>query len=1320
MTGNSEHSKLYAGKKEPIAIIGIGCRFPGDANSPDAFWKLLRDGVDAITEVPADRWNLDAFYDPDPTEPGKTYTRWGGFIKQIDQFDARFFKISAREAARIDPQHRLLLEVAWEALEDAGQVQESLTGTDTGVFVGLMCHDYGDIQMSASDRLLSDAHTVGGAIMSLASNRISYTFDFTGPSITIDTACSSSLVAVHLACQSLWNQECTLALAGGANALLKPEMTIAISKASLLSSDGRCKSFDARADGYVRAEGAGIVVLKPLSNALADGDPIYAVIRASVVSQDGRKHGIGAPDSKAQETLLQKAYQQAGVLPEQVQYVEAHGTGTFAGDPIEANALGTVVGNNRPHGNDCIIGSVKSNIGHLEAAAGIAGLIKAALCLQHRQIPPSLHFQTPNPKILFQKLRLRVSQTLEPWPNNGKEPCIAGVNSFGFGGTNAHVVLEDVQTEATPTQNSKSNIQHPTSILPLSARSLEALRALAKSYLDFLSAEDPSASVSLSDICYTASLRRSHHDHRLALVANSKTEYAERLEAFLEGENLIGLSSGRLVPGKFHKLAFVCSGMGPQWWAMGRQLLEEEPVFREAIQQCDELLRLYASWSLWEELTASEERSRINNDVAIAQTANFALQISLATLWRSWGIVPDTIVGHSAGEVAAAHIAGVLSLEDALRVIFHRSYLQQQASGSGKMLAVGLSQDQADLVLVGCGKQISIAAVNSPNAVTLSGNAEILEEIAELLTSKEIFCRFLPLNIPFHSHKMDPIKAELVEALQGINPKPATIPLFSTVTGKPICGSEMDAAYWGENLRNPVLFAPAIDEIILAGYDLFLEISSHPVLTLSISECLKRVGREGVLLHSLRRKEPERSMILKSLGKLYTLGYPINWHHIYPAGGRCVRLPSYPWQRERYWKESEESQQARLGLANDSRKSLAEQQVHLLVKCSVTEKEEAITETADVHIETVSGINKLLATEPIFHYQLFESRIPLLVAKILGTTASKLDIEQPLIYLGLDSLMALELSNSIKQELNVDVSTMKLMKDTSIARLITDLVEQLTTPESVTRSTDSQETIPDTITEPATDWIVCLRPNPNASLRLFCFPYNAGSISVFRDWPDGLPSNIEVYGIQVPGGADRPSEQPLTHLSAVVETLAQVLLPYLNKPFAVYGHSLGALIGFELTRQLFQKHGLAPVHLFVGAWYAPHLPNPYPSSKQLSEPEFIKQVLPLVDCSESVLENAEIMRSLLPILKTGALLYEQYTYSEQKSLECPISAFGGVEDKVVNHDLLSAWHQHTRSAFTVQMFPGHHLFLHSDQSLILQAISQELMRLVILPKSSKG
>ena len=878
-------------ESEPIAIIGIGCRFPG-SSGPQAFWQSIRDGVDAITEVPADRFSLNEVYDSDSTLAGKINTRWGGFVEQVDGFDPQFFGISPREAARMDPQQRLLLEVTWEALEDAGQAAERLAGSQTGVFVGISNNDYGRTQFSDLSRI--DAYAGTGNALSIAANRISYLLDFRGPSIAIDTACSSSLVAVHLACASLRNGESTLAVAGGVNLILSPAITMNFTKAGVMAPDGRCKTFDAGANGYVRSEGAGLVVLKPLSRALADGDPIYAVIRGSAVNQDGRSNGLMAPNPLAQEAVLREAYRRAKVSPGDVQYVEAHGTGTLLGDPIEARALGRVLADGRAPGLQCAIGSVKTNIGHCEAAAGVAGLIKVALALKHSEIPASLHFQEPNPHIPFDELPIRVQTKPGPWSVDSGPP-LAGVSSFGFGGTNAHVVLQ--QAPESRSGNREASARESCYLLPLSARSPEALQAVARTYEQFLATSE----LSLHDICYSASARRSHHDYRMAVAGDSSQQLIEGLAAFLKGETRTGLSSGRKALTSGKKLVFVFSGQGSQWFGMGRTLLYLEPVFREVIERCELALRPHTDWSLIAELAATDaDQSRLN-EVDVIQPALFAVQVALAALWRSWGIEPDAVVGHSMGEVASAYVAGALSLEDAALIICKRSSLVKRTVGQGAMASVELSIEEARRAIAGYEDRVSIAVSTSPTSTVLSGDPAALAEILEQLQSRDVFCRMVKVDFASHSPQMDPLRGELSKALEEVLPHLASVPIYSTVLNSVADGSEFEALYWARNLREPVLFSESVQRLLEDGYDTFLEISAHPILVSGIQQGLHHAGIEGAVLASIRREEDEHTAMLRSLGLLYSSGYAMDWSRIYPERGAQVRLPSYPWQRQRCW-----------------------------------------------------------------------------------------------------------------------------------------------------------------------------------------------------------------------------------------------------------------------------------------------------------------------------------------------------------------------------------------------------------------------------------
>ena len=867
---------------DAIAIIGIGCRFPG-ADGPEAFWDLLRNGVDAIGTVPPARWENGA--------AGPAGTRWGGFLARVDEFDAPFFGIAPREAVGMDPQQRLLLEVAWEALEDAGQVPERLAGTTTGVFLGISTNDYGRLAWDRSEP--GTDYLLTGNAASIAANRLSYLFDFRGPSLAIDTACSSSLVAVHLACQSLRRGEATLALAAGANLILSPEISANFAKAGFLAPDGRCKSFDARANGYVRGEGVGVVVLKPLALALADGDPIHAVIRGSAVNQDGRSNGLTAPNRQAQEDVLRAAYRAAGVAPGSVQYVEAHGTGTFLGDPIEAGALGTVLAAGRAPGNTCLLGSVKTNIGHLEAAAGVAGLIKVALALTHREVPPSLHFQEPNPHVPFDALALRVATEPTPWPlAQGQGPALAGVSAFGFGGTNAHVVVQAAPERVAPIPG---NTDGPR-LLPLSARTPEALRVLALAY--HASLADPRETASLEDIAYTASVRRGHHAHRLTVLACSRDEARVHLDAFLQGETRPGLSVGRKPEGRPPALTFVFSGQGGHDPGMGRSLLEREPVFRAAMETCDRSLRMLAGWSLLDALQAGGTAGGLDR-TDVLQPVHFAIQVALAALWKSWGVVPDAVVGHSLGEAAAAHLSGALELSEALAIVVERSRLMRGVEGLGKAAAIGLTLEAAEVFLAEHPGRLFLAAVNGPSMLTLSGDPEVVDEVVSTLRNQGTFARTLPIGCAVHSPRMDPLRRELERNLAGLNPKPATIPFYSTVTGQRTEGEDLGAAYWGRNLRETVRFASVIERLADAGPSVFLEIGPHSSLVPALTRAL-RTRRDSAAVSSLRRAADARETLLDAAGTLHTLGLPLDWGRLAPAG-RIVRLPAYPWQRERYW-----------------------------------------------------------------------------------------------------------------------------------------------------------------------------------------------------------------------------------------------------------------------------------------------------------------------------------------------------------------------------------------------------------------------------------
>lgn len=888
-----DQEKAWHDMSEPIAIVGIGCRYPGGIDSPAKFWQLLCDGVDAISDMPPGRFDTAAYYSPVPGAPGKIATRQGGFVDQIDSFDSAFFDISPREATAMDPQQRLLLETAWEALEDAGIPRERLAGSRTGVFVGMWTNDYADYMYDRT-REIDLYMTTGGGRYS-ASGRLSYTFDLQGPSVTIDTACSSSLVALHLACQSLRSGESTMALAGAANLIIQPEISIGYSRSGMLSPDGRCKFGDVRANGYVRSEGVAVVVLKPLKQALADGDPIYALIRGSATNNDGYSSGLlVAPSGQGQTMMLREAYRQAGVLPGHVDYLEAHGTGTPAGDPVELKALGAVLAEGRIPGQSCLIGSVKTNIGHTEAASGMAGLIKAVLALTHRTIPASLHFETPNPKIPWSDLPLTIVRKLTPWPDHGR-PAIAGVNSFGVTGTNAHIVLQEAPSLS---RRDRSDAKSRPLALPISARTIAAQKALAQRYSDTLAQID---SADVQDLCYSAAVRRSHHEQRLAIVADSREGFAEGLEACLRGEQHPQVCEGQ-VTAEPPKVAFVFPGQGSQWFGMARELLAHEPAFRAALENCDRAIFAETGWSTIEQLEAAESDSRLG-EIDVIQPTLFAIQVALAALWQSWGIVPAAVVGHSMGEIAAAHVAGALSLEDAVAIICRRSRLLRRVRGQGAMAVVDLSLAEARATIIGHEDRLAIAVSNSPRSTVISGDPAALSVVIAQLEQREVFCRPVKVDVASHSPQMDPLLDELRAALASLAPRQSAAPIYSTVAGAIVDGSTLDADYWAHNLRQPVLFATAAQLLGVNGHTAFIEISPHPILLPAIEQVLQQVGQQGLALASLRRAEPERVTMLTTLAALYTIGAPVDWSALFPAGGQHVYLPSYPWQRERFWYE---------------------------------------------------------------------------------------------------------------------------------------------------------------------------------------------------------------------------------------------------------------------------------------------------------------------------------------------------------------------------------------------------------------------------------
>ncbi len=879
----------------PIAIIGIGCRFPGGIVDTDSFWRVLADGVDAIGEIPADRFDIAKYYDPKPGVRGRIMTKWGGFVEQrLEDYDAAFFGISRSYADRLDPQQRLLLETSWEALEDAGLDAVGLQGSATGIFVGQWTSDF-------EHRLFSDASGIDfqmamGSGRYAAAGRLSYALGFRGPSLSIDAACSSGLASVHLAVRSLRSGDSAVALAGGVNMIMEPHIHLAYSYSKMMAPDGRCRFGDAAGKGYVRAEGAGMVVLKPLDAALADGDHVYAVIRGSAVNNDGNSSGaMGRPSRIGQEELLRSALNEGGVHASQLDYVEAHGTGTKAGDPVELGALATVLAEGRPaDAAPTWVGSVKTNFGHTEAAAGVAGLIKAALMLERGMIPPSLHFDTPNTEVPWASIPIAIPTSLMPWPARSG-PRFAGVSSYGIGGTNAHAVLESAPV-VVPAERVAPPSGTPL-VLPLSGRGDAGSRAVAAVYASHLEQLDPAA---VPDFCWTAATRRSALTHRAAFVATDREALIAALREYATGGP--ATASGVVHDRARRRVAFVVPGQGAQWVGMARQLASTVPIFRAALERCDAAARRIVPWSIIDQLYIDEGTAAFQGDrIDVIQPTLIAIAIAYAAWLRSIGIEPDAVVGHSLGEVGAAAIAGVLDIDSAMRVICQRSLLMQRTSGQGAMAVVELSRAEAEARLVGYETRVSIAVSNSPKSTVISGDPSAVSEILAALERDGVFCRLVKVDVASHSPQMDPLVPELVQALDGLPTMSGTVPVYSTVSASIADGDAFGASYWGQNLRQPVQFGATVERLIADGFTAFIELGPHPVLTQAIEQTAKGVGKDVVAVACGRRDTADLLAVHSAVASLWTRGVAVDWMRTLPRGGRLVKLPFYPWQRERHW-----------------------------------------------------------------------------------------------------------------------------------------------------------------------------------------------------------------------------------------------------------------------------------------------------------------------------------------------------------------------------------------------------------------------------------
>ncbi|EFR00145.1 fatty acid synthase S-acetyltransferase [Nannizzia gypsea CBS 118893] len=899
-------------KVEPIAVVGIGCRYPGGITTVHEFWDAIRNGTDTISEVPQDRFNVHAFHDPTAQNKGRINNVKGGFLEDIDKFDAEFFGYFPKEACRIDPQQRLILEASIHALEDSGTRLDQVSGSRMGVFAGTFQYDYAFIQGASVQRDQASGHSNLGAGACGLSNRVSHRLNLQGPSVTVDTACSASMVALHLACQSIWTGESTAAFACGVNAILRPEASISLSMGGYVSKQGVCKPFDKEADGYVRSEGVGVVYLKPLAQALRDKDRIYALVRGSLLNQDGyTEAGFSVPNPAAQMALLQSVYERSGIDPGSVSYVEAHGPGTPIGDPIELRALGERLGQARPEENGpLLVGSAKGNFGHTEGASGITGFIKGVLVAFHAEVPPQINLETLNPDLDFNELRVTIPQKATALPLGDKKELFIGVNSFGAGGTNGHVILQNASPyTCQPRTRPTPATYHSLKPFIVSARSTAALDDTGKELACCIRATHPTT----EDISYTLNRRRTFHSEVAVIAASSLDDLCLHLDQLASGGATKEILSLHLQSNeKNPKVAFVFSGQGGQWLGMGMSLAIQEPVFRQSLADFDAHFTGLSGWSLRAEISAPLDDPFSTSQTTVVQPAIAAIQIALAKTLASYGVHPDAVIGHSVGEVAAAHISGALTLEETVKVIYWRSQIQSKAQGQGAMLAVGLSstETQKHIWRRRLKDRVEIAGLNGPQLTTLSGETEALKQLLEDFQKEETFAKFVKVNVPYHSRFMDPYKEELIGSLSSVQGKEAAISLYSTVTATKESGTHLTAEYWFKNIRRPVKYLEAVSEVLKDGHTLVIEIGPHPVLVGETRRIARSLQSPATVLPSMCRNN-DTAPLVHVLGVAHIMGFPVKLEPFTEDGGSVIDLPLYPFQRQRYWFENPEGYRIR-------------------------------------------------------------------------------------------------------------------------------------------------------------------------------------------------------------------------------------------------------------------------------------------------------------------------------------------------------------------------------------------------------------------------